>query len=306
MKIVFMGTPEFAVYSLNAIINREDQVELVITQQDKARDRGKKVQMPPVKERALELGLEIYQPASIKSDEAYEKLLKIKPDLIVVTAYGQIIPKRILDLPRYGCINVHASLLPAYRGAAPINFVLINGEKETGITTMFMSEGLDTGDMILHDKISIGEDDDAKSLHDKLARLSMKTLTKTLDLIEKNEAPRTPQDDALSSYAPLITKNMGRIDFSKSARDIINLTRGLQTFTSYKGENVKLFNIKAGQASDSKEFGKIININEDNIELVAGDSTIKVYEIQFPNKKRMKVSDFLKGNNLSPSSKFGE
>ena len=306
MKIVFMGTPLFAVSSLDAIIQRGDEVKLVISQEDKARDRGKKIQMTPVKERALSLGLDVYQPKSIKSDEAYEKLLEIKPDLIVVTAYGQIVPKRILDLPQYGCINVHASLLPKYRGPAPLNFVLINGEEETGITTMYMAEGLDTGDMIISDSLKIKEEDTISSLHDKLADLSKETLTKTLDLIEKGQAPRTAQDHSQSSYAPLITKNMGKIDFSRPARSIINLSRGIGVFTSYKGDQVKFFDIKLGESSESQEYGKIKDIGTIHIEIIAKDSTIKVHEIQFPNKKRMKISDFLRGNTLDETIKFGQ
>lgn len=269
MNIVFMGTPQFAVSSLDAIVERGDTVKLVISQEDKPRDRGKKIQMPAVKERALELGLEVYQPKSIKSDEAYAKLKEINPDLIVVTAYGQIIPKHILDLPKYGCINVHASLLPGYRGAAPINFVLVNGEKQTGITTMYMAEGLDTGDMILADAIEIEDDDNYMTLHDKLAALSKETLTKTLALVEQEKAPRIAQDDEQSSYAPLITKKMGEIDFTQSAEDIVNLSRGMAVYTTCNGDKVKLFNIKKGEPNSSTEFGKIKNVESDYIEIIA-------------------------------------
>ena len=306
MNIVFMGTPAFAVASLDAIVERGDKVALVISQEDKPRDRGKKIQMPAVKERALDLGLAVYQPQSIKSDEAYERLSAINPDLIVVTAYGQIVPKRILDLPKYGCINVHASLLPKYRGAAPINFVLVNGEQQTGITTMYMAEGLDTGDIILADVIDIAEEDTAATLHDKLAELSKETLTKTLALIEQGKAPRTAQVDSESSYAPLITKDMGRLDFRKSAEALVNLSRGMAVYTNYKGEKVKLFHLKKGGPIASTEYGKIKSIQPDSIEIIAKDATLKVYEIQFPNKKRLKVSDYLKGNTLDMSIKFGE
>lgn len=305
MKLIFMGTPQFAVSSLDTLVERGDEIQLVITQEDKPRDRGKKIQMPAVKERALELGIEVYQPKSIKSDEAYEKICNLNPDLIVVTAYGQIIPKRILDIPKFGCINVHASLLPKYRGAAPINFVLIHGEKETGITTMYMAEGLDTGDMILADSLKIEEEDNTASLHDKLAQLSKKTLAETLALIEQEKAPRLPQDHEKSSYAPLITKDMGKIDFSKSATEIINLSRGISVYTDYNNQNIKLFELKKGEASSSKEYGKIKAIHPDHLEVIAKDATVKIYEIQFPNKKRMKVSDYLKGNHMDPNIRFG-
>lgn len=304
MKVVFMGTPEFAVYSLDAIHERNDEIALVISQEDKARDRGKKVQHTPVKARALELGIDIFQPKSIKSDEAFEKIKEINPDIIIVTAYGQIIPKRILDIPKLGAVNVHASLLPKYRGAAPIHYCLIDGEKKTGITTMFMSEGLDTGDMILKDEIDIDDNDDLKSLHDKLAILSKKTLKNTLDLFEKGDIVREKQDDSLSSYAPTVKKELGHINYENSATDIVNLSRALSTFSILDGESVKLFNIKVGEITKCNDFGKLINISNDYLEIVAKDNTVKIFEIQFPGKKRISVKDFLKGNSLTIGTIF--
>ncbi len=301
MKVVFMGTPEFAVYSLDAIAERGDEIALVISQEDKARDRGKKIQPPPVKERAIELGIEVFQPKSIKSDEAYEILQKINPDIIVVTAYGQIVPKRILDLPKYGCINVHASLLPKYRGAAPIHYALIDGEQKTGITTMVMAEGLDTGDMLVADEIAIDESDDLKSLHDKLAVLSKKTLTKTLDMIEKGGVIRTEQDDSKSSYASLIHKEMGHIDFSKTPREIINLSRAIPTFAYMEGQVIKLFDGKVGSENISEDYGKIVQVGKDHLEIQAKGGIICFFGIQMPNKKRMRVEDFLKGNKIETS-----
>ncbi len=304
MRVVFMGTPEFAVSSLDAVIERGDEVALVISQQDRPKDRGKKMQPPAVKKRAEELGLPVFQPESIKSDETFELLKEIRPDIIVVTAYGQILPRRILELTKYGCVNVHASLLPKYRGAAPIQFAIINGEQKTGITTMYMSEGLDTGDMILKDEIEILPDDTSATLHDKLALLSKETLTKTLDKIERQIAPRIAQQEELSSYAPLISKQMGHIDFSKEASSVINLVRGLPTYAYLDEHLIKLFDARLGESTDSEEYGKIIRLHKDSIEVIAKGHSVLFYEIQVPNKKRMHVSDFLKGNSLETGAVF--
>lgn len=303
-----MGTPEFAVYSLDALLERGDEVALVISQEDKPKDRGKKIQMPAVKKRALEKGIPVYQPKTIKDKESFVKIKELNPDVIVVTAYGQIIPKNILDLPKYGAINVHASLLPKYRGAAPINFAIIHGEKETGITTMYMSEGLDTGDMIQKDSLEILSSDTSATLHDKLAELSKVTLKRTLDHIEKGVIQREPQDHSSSSYAPLIKKSLGHIDFSKSPDEISNLIRGLDPWPSayafLNGESVKLWSPKVGELTDSTEYGEIHKVHEDHIDIVAGGGFVSIYEIQFPNKKRMSVKDYLKGNKLIQGEMF--
>ncbi|MDO5096339.1 MAG: methionyl-tRNA formyltransferase [Peptostreptococcaceae bacterium] len=304
MRVVFMGTPEFAVYSLDAVIERGDEVALVVSQQDRPKDRGKKMQPTAVKKRAKELGLPVFQPENIKSDETFELLKEIEPDIIVVTAYGQILPRRILELTKYGCVNVHASLLPKYRGAAPIQFAIINGEQKTGITTMYMSEGLDTGDMILKDEIEILPDDTSAILHDKLALLSKKTLTKTLDKIEQQIAPRIAQQEELSSYAPLISKQMGHIDFSKEAESVVNLVRGLPTYAYLDEHLIKLFDARLGESTDSEDYGKIIRLHKDSIEVIAKGHSVLFYEIQVPNKKRMRVADFLKGNSLETGAVF--
>lgn len=302
MRVIFMGTPDFAVSSLDALIERGDEVLLVVSQEDKPRDRGKKVQPTPVKERASALGLPVYQPKSIKTDEAYEMLKQYDPEVIVVTAYGQIVPKRILELPKYGCINVHASLLPKYRGAAPIHYALIDGEEKTGITTMLMSEGLDTGDMLLTDELIIEESDNLESLHNKLAALSKKTLVNTLTLLERGQEKRIPQNEELSSYAPLIKKELGHIDFSRSPQDIFNLLRAVSGYAHMDGKTVKLFGVKEGNRSESEEYGKIVRVAKDHIEVIANGGTIRFFEIQMPNKKRMRVEDFLKGNSIEVST----
>lgn len=308
MKIIFMGTPEFAVYSLEVLKERGDEVALVISQEDKPKGRGKKLQPTPVKERALEYGYEVYQPKKVREKEAVDKIREINPDLIVVTAFGQILTKEILDIPRYGCINVHASLLPKYRGAAPINFAIINGETKSGITTMYMGEGLDTGDMILSDAIKIEDEDTAGDLHDKLARLSQKTLKETLDLIEKGIAPRTVQEHEKSTYAPMMSKELGHIDFSKEAQSIVNLVRGVEpwpsAYASLNGEVVKLSGVKLGNHTQSSNYGEIVEVKSDCIEIVAKGSTLYIYEVQFPNKKRMPVKEFLKGNDIKTGDLF--
>lgn len=308
MKIIFMGTPEFSVYSLEVLKERNDEVLLVVSQEDKPKGRGKKLQMTPVKERALEYGYEVFQPKKLREADAVKKLKDLEPDLIVVTAFGQILTKEVLDIPKYGCINVHASLLPKYRGAAPINFAIIDGEKKTGITTMYMAQGLDTGDMILKDEVEITEEDTAGTLHDKLAALSKETLRKTLELIESGTAPREIQDDSLSNYAPMMSKELGHIDFSKNAQDIINLSRGVDPWPSAYAklgeDTIKLFGIKLGKATENTNYGEIISVNPNCIEVVAKDKTVLIYEVQFPNKKRMPVKEFLKGNDIKTGEVF--
>jgi len=308
MKIIFMGTPEFAVNSLEVLKERGDEVVLVISQKDKPKGRGKKLQPTPVKEKALEYGYEVHQPDRVKEKQSVELIKSLKPDLIVVTAFGQILTKEILDIPRLGCINVHASLLPKYRGAAPINFAIINGEEKTGITTMYMAEGLDTGDIILSDEIAIEPKDTAGSLHDKLADLSKKTLSRTLELFEKGQVPRTAQDGTKSSYAPMMDKELGHLDFSQDAKDVINLARGVDPWPSayakLNGDTVKLFDLKLGKPSLSPDYGEITDVKSDCIEIRAKGNSVLVYEVQFPNKKRMPVKEYLKGNDIKQGDLF--
>ena len=225
MKIVFMGTPDFSVNALENIVKAGHDVVGVITQPDKPKGRGGKMQYTPVKEKALELGLDVYQPQRVKETEFIEKLKEMNPDAIVVIAFGQILPKAILDMPKYGCINVHASLLPKYRGAAPIQWSVIDGEKETGVTTMYMNEGLDTGDIIDKVVVPIDKKETGGSLFDKLAIEGGKLILKTLIELENGTAVRTPQDDSKSNYAGMINKQLGKIDFNKSANEIERLIR---------------------------------------------------------------------------------
>lgn len=300
MKIVFMGTPEFAVSSLSELHNANHDIELVITQIDRPRGRGKKLQYTPVKEKALELNIEVYQPIDINSGESIHKLKEINPDLIVVVAYGQILNQEVLNLPKYGCINVHASLLPKYRGAAPINWAIINGEEKTGITIMEMERGLDTGDMIMKEAIPINEEDDYISLHDKLSLLGGEVLLEAIEEIVKSEYNKESQDSSLSNYAPMIFKTTGKIDWNKTATEIVNLVRGLKpwptAYTDYKDQTIKIHKARVEEGEYSGEVGQIIKVSDDGIFIKTRSKILVVEEIQFPNKKKMLVKDYLTGN----------
>jgi len=300
VKIVFMGTPEFAVPALEAIKKSGIEISLVISQKDKRRGRGKKLLPTPVKEKALELGLDVYQPENINSEESVNKLREIQPDCIVVVAYGQILKRDILILPPHGCVNIHASLLPKYRGAAPINWAIIRGEKETGITIMKMDEGLDTGDILKSESIPIEEEDDSSSVHDKLSILGGKLIVETLIDMKNGNIKPIPQDDNLSSYAPMLNKEMGKIDWNNEGEDIINLIRGLKPWPSayiiYKGEKVKIHKAKKIKKLLEGENGKVVKVQDDGIYVNCSDSCIVIEELQFPGKKNLKVSEFLRGN----------
>ncbi len=302
MKIVFMGTPEFAVPTLGALHSAGYNIELVITQKDKPKGRGKKIQYTPVKEKALELGLEVFQPDSINSPEAIEKIRSINPDFIVVVAYGQILRKAVLDLAKYGCYNVHASLLPKYRGAAPINWAIINGEKETGVTIMEMNEGLDTGDIVISDAIPIDEDDDAVSIHDKLSVLGANLILEAIEGIAAGRLIKTAQDHSVSTYAPMLNKDMGRIKWDEDAKTIINLIRGLKpwpsAYTEYKGDIIKIH--KASLTNEMKDgvCGQIVKVDNKGIYVNTKDRIIILEEIQFPNKRKMTVEEYLRGNSI--------
>ncbi len=302
MKVVFMGTPDFAVATLEKIYKEGYDISLVITQTDKPKGRGKKLTPPPVKVKAQEFGIEVFQPKNINYEESIAKLKQISPDIIVVVAYGQILKEEILNLPKHGCINVHASLLPTYRGAAPINWVIINGEKKTGITTMYMEKGLDTGDMLLKEEISISEDETAGELHDKLMKIGANLLIKTLKGIENGTVTRIPQDDSQASYAPIMDKQLGKIYWYKSAADIKNLVRGTEpwpsAYTSYKGNKVKIYNVDTIAKFKEGKPGEVIKVSDEGIFVNTGDDCLVIREIQFPGKRRMKINDFLKGNKI--------
>lgn len=299
MKIIFCGTPSFAVPSLKTLIASSHQVLAVVTQPDRPAGRGRKLHTPPVKDTALAAGLPVLQPARI--GQSLKELRELEPDVLVVVAYGQLLPKSILDLPKYGCINVHASLLPSYRGAAPINRAIINGDKTTGISTMRLDEGMDTGDVILSQPISIDSDETAGSLHDKLAVLGPEVLLATLDLIEANNAPYTPQDNSYASYAPLINKEDTVIDWQQPAQKIDCLVRGLIPFPGARTFlNNAIFKILAveisGEDNNSAEPGQIIATDHKKGILVAtGSVPLWIKQIQPPSRSRMQATDYLAG-----------
>lgn len=299
MKIVFMGTPDFSVNALENIVKAGHDVVGVITQPDKPKGRGGKMQYTSVKEKALELGLDVYQPQRVKETEFIEKLKEMNPDAIVVIAFGQILPKAILDMPKYGCINVHASLLPKYRGAAPIQWSVIDGEKETGVTTMYMNEGLDTGDIIDKVVVPIDKKETGGSLFDKLAIEGGKLILKTLIELENGTAVRTPQDDSKSNYAGMINKQLGKIDFNKSANEIERLIRGLNpwpsAYTKMDGKTLKIWDADVDDSENDSVPGTITEVGKDFIRVATGKGSLKILELQLEGKKRMKTRDFLNG-----------
>ena len=299
MKIVFMGTPDFSVNALENIVKAGHDVVGVITQPDKPKGRGGKMQYTPVKEKALELGLDVYQPQRVKETEFIEKLKEMNPDAIVVIAFGQILPKAILDMPKSGCINVHASLLPKYRGAAPIQWSVIDGEKETGVTTMYMNEGLDTGDIIDKVVVPIDKKETGGSLFDKLAIEGGKLILKTLIELENGTAVRTPQDDSKSNYAGMINKQLGKIDFNKSANEIERLIRGLNpwpsAYTKMDGKTLKIWDADVDDSENDSAPGTITEVGKDFIRVATGKGSLKILELQLEGKKRMKTRDFLNG-----------
>lgn len=310
MKIMFMGTPDFAVVSMKYLIENGYNVTSVVTQPDKPKGRGHKMTHPPVYDYAAENNINIYQPENLKKENFEEILNSEDPDLIVVVAYGKILPEYVLNYPKYGCINVHGSLLPKYRGAAPMQWSIIDGEKETGITTMYMEKGLDTGDMIIKEVVPILDDDNFETLHDKMAESGGKVLIDTVKLIEIGNAPREKQDDALSTYAIMIDKTVAKIDWTKDAVSIHNLVRGLspfpKAFSSYMEKQVKIPASKVGDTTLETVCGKVIDVSPDGIKVACGNNTsLIITEIQFEGKKSMKVSEYLKGNNIAVGEIFG-
>ena len=302
-----MGTPDFSVPALENIAKRYEVVA-VVTQQDRPKGRGHKMQYTPVKEKAIELEIPVYQPKRVKDPEFVDILKTLKPDVIVVIAFGQILSKEILELPKHGCINVHASLLPKYRGAAPIQWAVINGDKKSGVTTMYMAEGLDTGDIIDTSEIVLDEKETGGSLFDKLADLGGKLILNTLDKLETGTATRTRQDDARSTYAGKITKELGKIDFTKSAVEIERLIRGLNpwpsAFTYMDDKMLKIWNADVLEETVEEEPGTITEVNKKFIKVATGEGYLLLKEIQLEGKKRMDVTSFLNGYNFT-TNKLG-
>lgn len=300
MKIVFMGTPDFSVGCLDALIKSKHEVVGVFTREDKPKNRGMAMQMPPVKELALTHDIPVFQPKSVKTDESYEILKGLNADIYVVVAYGRILPKRVLELPKYGCINVHASLLPKYRGASPIQAVIVNGEKETGVTIMQMNEGLDTGDILHVKKTPISEDDTGGTLHDRLAVMGAEALIEYLDILEKGERVAVKQDDALSNYAPLITKNDGKVSFENPSNKIANQIMGYApwpgTFADLGNTTIKFYGGYAVEKTgEHDDFGAIDSVSSDGMVVKCKVGKILIKEIQKSGGKRMTPDNFFRG-----------
>ncbi|MBR1422499.1 MAG: methionyl-tRNA formyltransferase [Ruminococcus sp.] len=308
MRIVFMGTPDFAVPTLRALYEDGHTVEAVFTQPDKPRGRGYKLMPPPVKVLAQEHGTAVYQPQSLKKDaDEYIKILEdIKPDCIVVAAYGKILPKAVLDIPKYGCVNVHGSLLPKYRGAAPIQWSVLDGEKETGITTMLMAEGLDTGDILLQRATDIGENETAAELFDRLADMGAEVLLETLKCLEEGSVRSVPQDDSAASYAKMLDKSMCNIDFSKSAFEVHKKICGLSDWpcavTVLFGKRLKVYRSEIIKGAHGGEAGITL---DDKLTVACADGAVRLTEVQAEGSKRMRAEDYLRGKPVPAGTKLG-
>ncbi len=321
MKIVYVGTPDFAVAPLEALIKAGHQISAVVTQPDKQKGRGKEVQMTPVKECALKYGIPVFQPVKIKEKEAIKKLKEYSADLFVIAAFGQILSEEILNMPQFGCINIHASLLPAYRGAAPIQWVILNGEAKTGVTIMQMEKGLDTGDMLLKVEIDIDPKETGESLHDKLMEAGARLIVEALPKLERGELVPKKQDDSLSSYAPRLTKAMGLIDWNKEAAEIERLIRGLNSwpsaYTYYNGKTLKIWeadvipvdnkenSVQTDGENNAVRPGTICRIGKDHFDIACGKDLLRIHSLQLEGKKRVSVKDFLLGYQLEPGSQLG-
>lgn len=306
MKLIFMGTPDFAVPCLEALLSAGHEVAAVFTQSDKPVGRKQVLTAPAVKVCALSHGLTVYQPTTLRDGAAFEVIRDIAPDAIVVAAYGKILPKEILDCPRYGCLNVHGSLLPRYRGAAPIQWSVINGDPETGVTIMRMNEGLDTGDILMTRAIPIALDDTAESVFDRLATLGAEMITETLEKVERGELTPIKQDDSLATYAPMLSKNDSLIDWNKSALEVHNRVRGLYCWpvahTLYRGKKLKILSTSLSELCGRP--GEILST--DPLTVACKEGAVIIKELQLEGKKRMDAGSFLTGHPLSVHDKLGE
>lgn len=322
MKVIFMGTPDFAVGALEAVIKAGYDVALVVTQPDKPKGRSKKMQMTPVKECALSHGIEVFQPVKIREAEAVEKLRGYGADIFVVAAFGQILSEEILSMPKYGCVNIHASLLPKYRGAGPIQWAIINGEKITGVTIMQMDKGIDTGDMLLKTQVSVGEKETGDSLHDKLAAAGAELIVAALPRIEDGSLTPVKQKEEEACYAKMLSKSMGQIDWHKEAKELDCLIRGLISwpgaFTLYRGKTLKVWEeeaVAAGsvdidgleeEAGDGNlEPGTVVKVEKDAFYVQTGSGLLKILSVQPEGKRRMAVRDFLLGYPVATGERLG-
>lgn len=305
MRVIFMGTPDFAVPSLQKLLERGDEVCAVFTQPDKPKGRGHKLQPPPVKELALERGIPVYQPATLREEEIQRQIRGLSPDVIVVAAYGKLLPKAVLDIPRLGCVNVHGSLLPRYRGAAPIQWAVINGDETAGVTTMFMGEGMDTGDMLLKAETAIGPEETAGELFDRLKVLGAGLLGETLDRLEQGSLKRIPQDDALASRAPMLTKEMSQLDWRRPAKELHDLIRGLNPWPGawavLDGKRLKLYASRV--RPEAGEPGALAAAADGPL-VYCGEGSLLLTEVQTENGKRMSGKEYLLGHPLKANARF--
>jgi len=297
-----MGTPEFAVPSLERMYHDGHDVAAVFTQPDKKRNRGMNLSFSPVKQLALEHSTPVYQPESLKDGEALEILRGLECELIAVVAYGKLLPREILDLPRFGCVNIHGSLLPKYRGAAPIQWAVINGETETGVTSMYMAEELDAGDMVFWEKTAIGEDETSGDLHDRLSLMGAELLAETVSAISRGEAVQMPQDSEKATFAPPLHKNMSPIDWADTALNIKNKIRGLNPWPAataeFRGKTYKIFAADIQLMETMKDPGTVISEEAEGLAVACADGVVIIKELQAPGGKRMAVADFLRGNSI--------
>lgn len=310
MNVIFMGTPDFAVGTLEALVEAGHTITMVVTQPDKPKGRGHSMQYTPVKEAALRHNLPIYQPIKIREELSVKYIEQIPADVIVVVAFGQLIPKSILKMKKYGCINVHASLLPAYRGAAPIQWAVINGDKQSGVTTMQMDEGLDTGDMLLRTVVPLDEKETGGSLFDKLSAAGAALAVETLAKLETGEITPEKQRETTTAYASMLTKEMGQIDWSRDAVSIERLVRGLNpwpsAYTKLNGKTMKIWECEVVPSDASKGVcGEILRVTKDSMIVQTGQDALTIRELQLEGKKRMDAGAFLRGFSVKPGTVLG-
>ncbi len=311
MKIIFMGTPDYAAAALEALLEAGHEVTAVVTQPDRAKGRSGQVQCTPVKECAVRHGIAVLQPVRVKAPEAVEELKKYEADVYVVAAFGQILSKEILALPRFGCVNIHASLLPKYRGAAPINQCIIDGEQETGVTIMQMDAGIDTGDILTQKKVIIEDKETAETLFDKLSQAGAALIVETLPMLERGEITPVKQDESLAGYVKMMDKSRGKIDWTSDAASIERLVRGLNpwpsAYTSCQGKTVKIWRSDAVAAVEAaQQPGTIVSVGKDFFDVACGSGNLRIYELQLEGKKRMDTKSFLLGNPWRAGMLLGE
>ena len=309
MKVLFMGTPDFAVGTLEELVKSRHEIAGVVTQPDKPKGRGKAMQFPPVKEVAVRENIPVYQPRRVRDPEFIKILKEINPDVIVVVAFGQIIPQEIIDLPKYGCINVHGSLLPKYRGAAPIQWAVIDGEKESGVTTMQMDAGLDTGDMLLKTVVPLEKEETGGSLFEKLSKAGADLLLETLEKLEEGGIVPEKQGESPTPYAKMLTKEMGDLDWNKEAVLLEQLIRGLNpwpsAYTHLNGKTLKIWSAQVEERDTEEKPGTVVEVNKKELKVQTGKGILSLKEVQIEGKKRMEIDAFLRGNTVKEGTVLG-